>query len=112
MSFHEIIESDLDEIFFDEDFFGSTHTIDGKALTIIVDDIAIQEIERLKGEENVFKDKNAICKNPVLVFVKESDLERKFSVDSTLKFDGALHEVFHISKQCGMWKLVIGRRKV
>ena len=101
MSFSEDIFDDIDELFFDQDFFGTLHNFDGEDIVVIVDD------DYLEQQNKKWKDE--VDKNSVLLFVKESDMKRKLSVNSAVRKDYFVHV---ISKQNGVWKILLGRSQV
>lgn len=104
MSFSEDIFDDVDELFFDQDFFGTLHNFDGENIVVIVDD------DYLEQQNKKWKDE--VDKNSVLLFVKESDMKRKLSVNSAVLFDRKDYFVHVISKQNGVWKILLGRSQV
>lgn len=104
MSFSEDIFDDIDELFFDQDFFGTLHNFDGEDIVVIVDD------DYLEQQNKKWKDE--VDKNSVLLFVKESDMKRKLSVNSAVLFDRKDYFVHVISKQNGVWKILLGKSQV
>lgn len=104
MSFSEDIFDDIDELFFDQDFFCTLHNFDGEDIVVIVDD------DYLEQQNKKWKDE--VDKNSVLLFVKESDMKRKLSVNSAVLFDRKDYFVHVISKQNGVWKILLGRSQV
>lgn len=110
MGFKEDLAEDIDEVFFDGDYFGSRHVFDGKEITVIIDSEGLEEMEkRLVRTANY---KNEIHKKPVLLFVRETDMERKITVNSVVEFDGEIYNVAFISKNYGIWKVLLERNKV
>lgn len=108
MGFINEMMEDVDEIFFDKDFFGSIHRFDGKEITVIVDSDERQETR------NQWKDrvKDEVNKNSVLLFVKSSDMERRLAVHSDVDFDGEIYFVSGLWKQEGIWKILLERNQV
>ncbi len=110
MGFKEDIAEDINGVFFDEDYFGSRHVFDGKEITVIIDSEGLEEMEkRLVRTANY---KNEIHKKPVLLFVREADMERKLTVNTVVEFDGEIYSVAFISKSYGIWKVLLERSKV
>lgn len=106
MGFMEDLSDDIDEIFFDEDFFGSKHNFDGREL------IVIEDVEEIKKRQSDEKWKDEVNKAGVLLFVRESDMERKLTVNSVVEYDDKILYVNGIWKQPGIWKLLLGRNQV
>ena len=50
-----------------------------------------------------------LFKFPSYSIVKECDIERKPSVGSVIEYDGRPHIIREISKQDGVWKILMGR---
>ena len=84
MGFAEQVSKDIDDVFFDEGFFGSKHSLDNKEITVIVDEDALEEIKKNWRDE--------LVKKPVLIYVKECDIERKPSVGSVIEY-GVRHHI-------------------
>ena len=49
MGFVEQVSKDIDDVFFDEGFFGSKHSLDNKEITVIVDEDATGGTSLLKS---------------------------------------------------------------
>lgn len=101
MGFVEQVSKDIDDVFFDENFFGSKHSLDNKEIIVIVDEDALEEIKKTWRDE--------LVKKPVLIYVKECDMERKPSAGSVIEYDGRPYTIQEISKQDGVWKILMGR---
>lgn len=104
MGFRESLCEDIDSVFFDDEFFGSSHIFDGEEITVIVDDDGLEKLSRKWRDE--------VHNNPVLLFVRESDMKRKLAVNSTVDYDGKMYFVSSLSKSEGVWKLLLERNKV
>lgn len=104
MGFLEDVQEDIDEIFFDEDFFGSLHNFDGREIPVILDAEGLEEMRK--------KWKDEVNKASVLLYVRESDMERKLTYNSSVEFDNKVFFVNTISKMDGVWKILLGRNQV
>lgn len=104
MAFQDDVSEDVDDLFFDIDFFGTTHNLDGDDIIVIVDD------DYMNMQKKKWKDE--VDKNSVLFFAKESDMKRKLSIGSAVLFDKKDYFVNLISKQDGVWKILLGRSQV
>lgn len=109
MGFMDDVRADLDEVFFDTEFFAILHKIDGEDTTVIVDEDGLEEINR-KESEIAYKGK--ANKYAVLLYIREDDLKRKYTVNSSLDYDGNMYFVNSIKKTCGLWRLLLGRNQV
>lgn len=104
MGFMEDAAEDLDEVFFDEDFFATWHNFDGKDILVVVDEDELEEMKR--------KWKDEVNKSSVLLYVQAKDMERKLAINSSVEFDGKLFFVNNLRKQDGVWKMLLGRNQV
>lgn len=109
MGFKEDAGADLDECFFDEEFFTSRHNIDGKEVPIIVDEDGLEEIRKAKADT---KYRDEVHKRFILFYVRESDMERKLAINSEVDFDGRMYYINDIKKSDGVWKILLGRNQV
>ncbi len=110
MGFKEDLEEDIDEVFFDEDVFGSRHIFEGEEITVVVDNEGLENMEKRQDKKVNYKDE--IHKKPVLLFVRESDMKRKLTVNSIVEYDKEIYNVVMISKYEGVWKMLLERAKV
>lgn len=104
MGFKESVLEDIDQIFFDEDFFGSVHSFDGEEITVIVDEEGLDDIKRTWKDE--------VHKNPVLLFVMEKDMKRKLTINSDVEYDGKMYFVKSLAKSDGVWKMLLERSTI
>lgn len=109
MGFKEDIAGDLDESFFDEEFFASRHSIDGKEVLVIVDEDGLEENGKTKAE-NRYRDE--VHKRSILFYVREKDMERKLAINSQVDFDGKMYYVIDIRKPDGICRILLGRNRV
>ena len=108
MGFMEDLEDDIDEVFFDEDFFGSRHNFDGEDIVVKLDE---DEKQRNNGISRMIKNDES-NKDLVLLFVRESDMKRKLTINSSVTFDDKVLFVQSLSKSNGVWKMLLGRSQV
>ena len=108
MGFKDDVRVDLDGVFFDTEFFAVLHKIDGEDIAVIVDEDELEEINR-KESEIAYKGK--ANKYAVLLYIREKDLKRKYTVNSSLDYDGKMYFVNSIKKMGGLWRLLLGRNQ-
>ena len=109
MGFKEDVATDLDECFFDEEFYASRHRIDGKEVLVIIDEDGLEEIRKAKADTRY---RDEVYKRSILFYVRESDMERKLAVNSEIDFDGKMYYVNDIRKSDGVWRILLGRNQV
>lgn len=68
MTFKEILQRDINEIFFNLDEFSGTHTVDGKEITAMIDDM-----EHIEREKKMKSNMDGIHTRQVLLYVKASE---------------------------------------
>lgn len=61
MGFVEQVSKDIDDVFFDEGFFGSKHSLDNKEITVIVDEDALEEIKKELAGRACKKARPSLC---------------------------------------------------
>lgn len=112
MGFLEDILEDLDEVFFDEDFYGSKHKFDGKDITVILAGDELLDNSKNKSREERRSYRDELIKKSLLLYVQEKDIERKLSVNSEVSFDGRMYFVHEESKQSGVWRILLGKEQI
>ncbi len=68
VTFKSVLESDVNNVFFNPDEFGDPHTIDGVSMTAIVD-----EMEQIEREKKMKSKMDGIYARQVLLYVKASE---------------------------------------
>lgn len=68
VTFKSVLESDVDNVFFNPDEFGEDHIIDGVHMTAIVD-----EMEQIEREKKMKSKMDALFVRQVLLYVKASE---------------------------------------
>lgn len=102
--FEDMLMEDLDEVFFDRDFFGSEHTIDDKPVTVIVDNELLNQMLS-GGNDEIFRD-------DIALFVREEDIQDKLTVNCILELDGKPLFVHSALLDAGVYKLMLGRNQI
>lgn len=103
MNFKDFANQDL-QTFINADEFAATHTIDGRSLSVIVDNDRLMERSK--------KEFNGIVVGELLYFVSASDYGPSPKVDSIQKFDNKLYEVFDVRLDEGMLEIILRRNGV
>jgi len=110
MGFKEDMAEDIDGVFFDEDFFAIKQTFDGAEIPVIVDSYGLEELAKKSDKQTRYKDE--IHKKQVLILVREADMKRKLTVNSAVEYGGSNYRVAMLSKNNGVWKILLERDKV
>ena len=101
--FKDMIESDIDEVFFNPNEFGEEHSLDGKRMVLIIDENAL--IQRRSGGELGLE-----CSS-LVVYAKRSDLPRTLSEGTKLNLDGRIYLVDEYSEDAGVVTLMLGQNR-
>lgn len=102
--FMESIATDVDDVFFDLDFFGSMCNIDGRDIVVVMDDEELHSLQKT--------DKDGIYKNDMLLFIRAKDIGKKLKVGSYLDVDGKRLFVHDVTETAGVYKVVLGRNQI
>lgn len=105
-SFKDLIADDIHNVFMNVDEFGEKHTIDGRAMTITVDNSEI--IERSKKQ---IERTDGIYKKQILFYVSRAEFGRLPAIGSVLQFDGGQYTVTDAVSEGGIYSITIGRAK-
>lgn len=110
MNFKEAYLEDLGNAFFDLDEFASIHTIDGIECTVVLIDMSAEEAKSLYGRaSNVLNPKEtAIMKSSYVIYIRESEVKRKLSINAMINFDGRKYFIQEVTHTEGVYRLVIG----
>ena len=114
MNFKEAYLEDLGNAFFDLEEFASIHTIDGKERTVVLIDMSVEEARTLYGRSSsVLNPKEtAIMKSSYVIYIRESEVERKLSVNAMINLDGRKYFIQEVTHTEAMYRVVIGGHAV
>ena len=97
MSFKDLVENDISNVFMNIDEFGETHNIDGEDITCIVDD------DKLK--ENAIK--SGTYKGEKLIYVPLTSLQGRYVQGIRIELDGDTVYVSDTAEDMGMITLTL-----
>lgn len=83
MTFKELLEQDVKNVFLNPEEFGEVHTINGKEMVIIIDNN-----EQIEREKRVGQSNGAVYENQKLFYVAASDFGALPKQGSALTLDG------------------------
>ncbi|KJF27911.1 hypothetical protein [Clostridium aceticum] len=107
-NFKDFLSSDLDNVFFNEDEFAETHTVDGKEMKVIVDNDALTE---RKLSSRTSKPSDGVYVGDILFHVMAKVYEGRPAIGKILKFDGKLYRISDFQEEEGMYTITIVRNK-
>lgn len=113
MTFKESVADDLDNVFFDMDEFAEMHNIDGKDVCVVLTDTTFVDAKAGQRSRASFNQKeSAINRSGYLLYVREKDVRKRFTVNAMIKLDGTTMFVQSVTHYPGFWKLKIGKYQV
>lgn len=107
MTFKDIIKNDIDTTFLNEDEFAEKHVVDGKEMTIIVDNNEMLEREKRYKEQ---LEKGTFVKQ-MLIYVKASEFGRLPRIGRLLNLDGKNYTVTDAIREGAMYSISLEANK-
>lgn len=99
--FQDIIKQDIDNIFFNPEEFGTSHKINGRILTVVIDE------DRLT--ERIKKEFVGISIGELLYFVKAVDYGTKPTIGEAQKFGKRQMYVADVKESHGIYEIVLSQ---
>ena len=111
MNFKEAFLDDLNTVFFREDEFASTHTLDEITCPMVVTQSDIEGGQSSNGTGNRVKNakEHDISEYNKKIYIRESDLTKKITPHSTHRFDGERYLVEDVDHPEGVYILYLKR---
>lgn len=100
ISFKEVIESDIDELFLNPEEFGEPHTIDCKTMNIILDNM--EQLEREKRETRIDE---GLFNKQVLFYVSQREFGSLPKIGRLINFDGHDYRVSDAINEDGIYSI-------
>lgn len=110
MNFKETYEEDLCEVFFDTDELASEHSIDGQTVTVVLKEVSYTNAKQMSGRSlsAVNPKETAVNKSSTILYIREKDVTRKYTVNAMIDVDGRKLFVQDVCFSDGIYKLTIG----
>jgi hypothetical protein len=106
VSFKDIVQEDRKRVFLNLDEFGDTHTIDGKEMTVIVDNN-----EMLEREKRYKVHDDGIFIRQVLIYVLEEDFGPLPAIGRLLKLDNKPFRITDAINEDGIYSISLEANK-
>lgn len=106
-SFKEQIGKDITDVFLNKEEFSDVHTIDGKAMTVQVDDN--EAIERQMRE--VKPNTEGVYVKQKLIYVSEAEFGDLPFIGRLLRLDGKLYRVVDAASEAGIHSITLEANK-
>ena len=107
MSFKDILQRDIKNVFLNPDEFADTHDLNGKSVAAVIDDDFLDEIT-LKLNDEYQRTAAGLFGGTIAIYVAKSDFG-KIKPGRALTVDGRLYTVMSTSEQDGILKIVVTR---
>lgn len=105
-AFKEMIQNDLKEVFLNPEEFGESHVIDGKEMTIIID-----ENELVEREVKVKTMAEGLHKKQLLIYVSAEEFGPEPLIGRLLELDGSHYTVANVINEGGMYSISLEARE-
>lgn len=102
MGFKEDLEMDVDDVFMDLEEFADKHTIDGKEMSVIVD-----EIELIHREQKLQSNIDGIYKKKMLMYVRASEFGALPAIERLITFDSKKYIVKDAKNESGIYSITL-----
>ena len=101
-SFKELVQKDVGDVFLRLDEFGDVHIIDGKEMTVLVDDNEIIEREK-KMKSNM----DGVYVRQKLIYVKADEFGALPAIGRAIMFDGKRYLVLEAVDEQGVYSITM-----
>lgn len=97
-SFKECIAADVSSVFLNRLEFADTHTVNGKKMTVLVDDNELLERDKAKLGSHA----DGVYKRRGLIYVAQKDFGKRPAIKSVLTLDGLAFRVMDCTAEAGI----------
>lgn len=102
-SFKDILKNDIKAIFLNPEEFGETHTVQGREMTIVLDDI--ENVEREKKLQSTTA--GGIHARQILMYVAADDFGAFPAPGGLITLDGGRYTVVDATDEAGMYAITM-----
>ena len=104
-SFKDVINNDVKTVFLNADEFADEHIINGKKMTVQIDDN--EAIERqLKAYQNT-----GVYVRQMIIYVSADDFGKMPYIGQVINLDGIVYRAVDVSNEAGIYAITIERNK-
>lgn len=107
MNFKDVLKEDVYNVFLDLDEFGEKHTINGKAVTVIIDDDLSDDTVTINLLGEAERSNRGLYNNQKILYIATQDLPGKPKVNSCMDIDSNRHIVRAAAVQGGIFKITL-----
>lgn len=102
-SFKDLVAADISGVFLNRQEFADTHTIDGKPMTVVVDENELLEREKSKMGIPV----DGTYKSRRLIYVAKNEYGPRPAYGRQINFDGRLFRVTDCTEEAGILAITL-----
>jgi hypothetical protein len=102
LSFKDILHQDITQVFLNPDEFGEEHTIDGKTMVAILDDM-----ENVNREKKMKSNMDGIYARQVFLYVSADDFGPLPAQGRLVTLDGKKYLVVDATDEAGMYGITL-----
>lgn len=106
LSFKEILERDINEVFFNLSEFSDSHIIDGTSMTAMIDDM-----EHIEREKKMKSHMDGLHAREILLYVKASEFGPLPAQGRLLNLDGKRYTVLDAVDEGGVYTITLEANK-
>lgn len=103
MSFKDAVQADIDRVFLNLNEFADTHTVDGRQVSVVVNDDKQAKIKNgfLLG----------LIEADLIIYGKTTDFPKQKGIGKVVDYDGRTMVVAGWSTACGMTEIALNQNK-
>lgn len=105
MGFKDIVQQDIKNVFMNNGEFSDIHIIDGKEMSVIVDELELTERQKKQKYDSV------LSKKEILIYVSAEEYGPLPAINKPIAFDGKTYLIKEASNEDGMYSLHLGANK-
>jgi len=105
-TFKQIMQRDVDTVFFNTAEFADTHTVDGKEMAAMIDDM-----EHIEREKKMKSHMDGIYARQILLYVKALEFGPLPAQGRLLKLDGKAYRVVDATDEGGVYTITLEANK-
>lgn len=103
----DLIKADIENVFFNEMGFASSHTLENKPIKCIVDSDALNR----RTAQTTLNEVSGIGKSEFAVFVKTADIVKKVTVGGTVIFDSKQYIISNLYENDDITEMVLEQNR-
>lgn len=105
MNLKEMLAEDIKEVYMNLEEFGEMHTIGGREMPVIIDEMELTERSKKQVEKGRIE---GIYKRQILLYVAQKDFGMLPAIGATLRVDRSNWRVADVSNEGGIYSITLG----